>query len=74
MGVTIEPGEFFSKYADMAIDIQGDDCPPMIQSFAEIDLGDELAFVLRRMGYKEPTPIQKGSIPVVLAGIILLSY
>ena len=36
--------------------------------FAGLGLGDELLGALTRLGYEEPTPIQRESIPVLLSG------
>ncbi len=44
------------------------DVPKMDTAFSKLGLSDALAFAVQEMGYVEPTPIQKGAIPVVLAG------
>jgi ATP-dependent RNA helicase DeaD len=41
-------------------------------TFAELELGDELLEALTRLGYEEPTPIQREAIPPLLAGRDLL--
>ncbi len=42
--------------------------PKMETAFSALGLSDALAFGVQEMGYVEPTPIQKGAIPVVLQG------
>jgi ATP-dependent RNA helicase RhlE len=44
------------------------DVPKMDTAFTKLGLSDALAFAVQEMGYLEPTPIQAGAIPVVLAG------
>ena len=39
-----------------------------VTSFAELELRPELQHVLDSLGYEEPTPIQRESIPPLLAG------
>ena len=40
----------------------------MSDAFSELGLADELVEALTRLGYEEPTPVQREAIPVVLAG------
>ncbi len=44
------------------------DIPKMDTAFTALGLSDALAFGVQEMGYLEPTPIQKGAIPIVLQG------
>lgn len=44
------------------------DVPKMDTAFTALGLSDALAFGVQEMGYLEPTPIQKGAIPIVLQG------
>ncbi|HWL44088.1 MAG TPA: DEAD/DEAH box helicase [Ilumatobacter sp.] len=40
----------------------------MSDAFTELGLADELADALSRLGYEEPTPVQREAIPIVLSG------
>ena len=44
------------------------DVPKMDTAFSALGLSDALAYGVQEMGYTEPTPIQKGAIPIILAG------
>jgi len=46
--------------------------PPSIHTFSDLDLSPELLKAVEDMGFTEPTPIQKQSIPAGLAGRDLL--
>ena len=39
-----------------------------IDSFAQLNLGDQLQRNIARSGYKEPTPVQKWALPIICAG------
>ncbi|MEQ8497417.1 MAG: DEAD/DEAH box helicase, partial [Gammaproteobacteria bacterium] len=41
---------------------------PAPQSFSELALGDALVAALSAVGYETPTPIQRETIPLLLAG------
>ena len=41
-------------------------------SFAPFYLSEELLAALERIDYKQPTPVQTASIPLVMAGIDLI--
>jgi len=60
----------FSKYDDIPIDLSGknkDHYKPL-KLFEEADLSDQLSWNLERCGYKQPTPVQQYSIPIVTSG------
>jgi len=58
----------FEKYNDIPVEASGEDCPKAIQTFDDCDLHDLVVRNIIRAKYKNPTPIQKFSIPVVLKG------
>ena len=45
---------------------------PIPSGFADLGLRPELLATLTRLGYEEPTPIQRETIPTLLAGRDLL--
>ncbi|MGQ0431183.1 MAG: DEAD/DEAH box helicase [Microthrixaceae bacterium] len=48
------------------------DAAPEPTGFADLGLADELLQALARLGYEEPTPIQREAIPVLISGADLL--
>ncbi|KAF8369879.1 hypothetical protein HHK36_032094 [Tetracentron sinense] len=51
----------------------GDNVPPPVNTFAEIDLGEALNLNIRRCKYVKPTPVQRHAIPISLAGRDLMA-
>jgi len=65
----------FDKYDAIPVQVSGEgnaDVKP-IQRFSEAKLVDSLFENLRRCGYDRPTPVQKYSIPIVVAGRDLMA-
>jgi len=50
------------------ITVCGRNVPRPCRSFAEVNLPDHLANVIRRLNYTEPTPIQAQGFPIALSG------
>ncbi|CAF1847945.1 unnamed protein product [Brassica oleracea] len=49
----------FDDYEDTPIETSGEDVPPPVHAFADIDLGEALNLNIRRCKYVTPTPIQR---------------
>ncbi|XP_074576968.1 DEAD-box ATP-dependent RNA helicase 37-like [Curcuma longa] len=63
----------FDAYEDIPVDTNGENVPPPVNTFAEIDLGDALNENIRRCKYVKPTPVQRHAIPISLAGRDLMA-
>lgn len=63
----------FDAYEDIPVEASGDDIPPPVNSFSDIDLGDGLKQNIKRCNYLKPTPIQRHAIPIALAGRDLMA-
>ncbi|GAB2295445.1 DEAD-box ATP-dependent RNA helicase 37 [Dionaea muscipula] len=63
----------FDAYEDIPVETSGDNVPPPVETFAEIDLGMELNANIRRCKYVKPTPVQRYAIPISLAGRDLMA-
>lgn len=63
----------FDAYEDIPVETSGDNVPPPVNTFAEIDLGDVLNENIRRCKYVKPTPVQRHAIPISVAGRDLMA-
>ncbi|CAA7038151.1 unnamed protein product [Microthlaspi erraticum] len=63
----------FDAYEDIPIETSGDNVPPPVNTFAEIDLGEALNLNIRRCKYVKPTPVQRHAIPILLGGRDLMA-
>ncbi|CAO2822103.1 unnamed protein product [Amaranthus hypochondriacus] len=63
----------FDAYEDIPVETSGDNVPPPVNTFAEIDLGREVNANIRRCKYVKPTPVQRHAIPISLAGRDLMA-
>ncbi|KAI4317498.1 hypothetical protein L6164_025362 [Bauhinia variegata] len=63
----------FDAYEDIPVETNGDNVPPPVNTFAEIDLGEALNLNIRRCKYVKPTPVQRHAIPISLAGRDLMA-
>ncbi|XP_063312969.1 probable ATP-dependent RNA helicase DDX4 isoform X1 [Pelobates fuscus] len=68
-----QTGINFDKYDDIIVDVSGVDAPPAIMTFEEANLCDTLNKNISRAGYVKLTPIQKYSIPIIMAGRDLMA-
>jgi len=48
--------------------VSGEECPPPIGTFQQLNLRPLLMTNLTKCGYTKPTPIQRTACPVILAG------
>ena len=63
----------FDKYESIPVDVSGKNCPNPIDTFDEVDIGPALKNNIIRAGYQRPTPVQRNSIPIVMAGRDLMA-
>ncbi|KAJ0778488.1 putative RNA helicase [Helianthus annuus] len=63
----------FDAYEDIPVETSGDNVPPPVNTFAEIDLGEALNLNIRRCKYVKPTPVQRHAIPISLGGRDLMA-
>ncbi|XP_043691183.1 DEAD-box ATP-dependent RNA helicase 37-like isoform X3 [Telopea speciosissima] len=63
----------FDAYEDIPVETSGDNVPPPVNTFAEIDLGEALNHNIRRCKYVKPTPVQRHAIPISLGGRDLMA-
>ncbi|KAF9592128.1 hypothetical protein IFM89_012557 [Coptis chinensis] len=63
----------FAAYEDIPVETSGDNVPPPVNTFAEIDLGEALNLNIRRCKYVKPTPVQRHAIPISLGGRDLMA-
>ena len=63
----------FEAYEDIPVEATGDACPDPITTFDDIDLGPALMENVKRCKYTKPTPVQRYSIPIGLAGRDLMA-
>ncbi|KAL8255557.1 hypothetical protein R6Q59_030624 [Mikania micrantha] len=63
----------FDAYEDIPVETSGDNVPPPVNTFAEIDLGEALNLNIRRCKYVKPTPVQRYAIPISLSGRDLMA-
>ncbi|XP_039211512.1 probable ATP-dependent RNA helicase DDX4 isoform X2 [Crotalus tigris] len=68
-----QTGINFDKYDNILVEVSGLDPPPAILTFEEADLCETLIKNIARAGYFKLTPVQKYSIPIVLAGRDLMA-
>lgn len=57
----------FSKYEDIPVEATGDQVPPHITSFDEVQLTDIIRTNVNLARYDKPTPVQKYAIPIIIA-------
>lgn len=63
----------FDAYEDIPVETSGNNVPPPVNTFAEIDLGPALNENIRRCKYTKPTPVQRYAIPISLHGRDLMA-
>ncbi|KAK4772437.1 hypothetical protein SAY86_014212 [Trapa natans] len=73
LGEQENSGINFDAYEDIPVETSGQNVPPPVNTFAEIDLGEELNANIRRCKYVKPTPVQRYSIPISLSGRDLMA-
>lgn len=56
----------FSKYEDIPVEATGDNIPPHITCFDEVQLTEIIKNSIALAGYDKPTPVQKYAIPIII--------
>jgi len=57
----------FEKYEDIPVEATGNDVPKHITTFEDVHLTEIIRTNIRMARYATPTPVQKYSIPIILA-------
>ncbi|XP_029797193.1 probable ATP-dependent RNA helicase DDX4 isoform X3 [Suricata suricatta] len=68
-----QTGINFDKYDTILVEVSGHDAPPAILTFEEAHLCQTLNNNIAKAGYTKLTPVQKYSIPIILAGRDLMA-
>nr|XP_036878211.1 probable ATP-dependent RNA helicase DDX4 isoform X1 [Manis javanica] len=68
-----QTGINFDKYDSILVEVSGHDVPPAILTFEEAKLCQTLNNNIAKAGYTKLTPVQKYSIPIILAGRDLMA-
>ncbi|NXB08694.1 DDX4 helicase, partial [Cnemophilus loriae] len=68
-----QTGMNFDKYDENVVEVSGLDPPAALMSFADTNICHTLAVNITKAGYSKPTPVQKYSIPIILAGRDLMA-
>ncbi|XP_016063077.1 PREDICTED: ATP-dependent RNA helicase DDX3X-like isoform X3 [Miniopterus natalensis] len=55
----------FEKYDDIPVEATGNNCPPHIESFSDIEMGEIVMGNIELTRYTRPTPVQKYAIPII---------
>uniref|UniRef100_A0A672PD55 RNA helicase n=1 Tax=Sinocyclocheilus grahami TaxID=75366 RepID=A0A672PD55_SINGR len=55
----------FEKYDDIPVEATGQNCPPHIESFHDVDMGEIIMGNIALTRYTRPTPVQKHAIPII---------
>nr|AJW77404.1 pl10 [Alitta virens] len=56
----------FDKYEDIPVEATGEDCPPNVESFADLNLGEIIGNNVVLSKYDTPTPVQKHAMPIIM--------
>ncbi|XP_031556804.1 probable ATP-dependent RNA helicase vasa-like isoform X2 [Actinia tenebrosa] len=66
----------FDKYDNIPVKAsghQGQDPPPPINTFDEVNFGSQTKANIRRAGFVKPTPVQKHAFPIAMSGLDLMA-
>ncbi|XP_035460317.2 ATP-dependent RNA helicase DDX3X isoform X2 [Scophthalmus maximus] len=55
----------FEKYDDIPVEATGSNCPPHIESFHDVEMGEIVMGNINLTSYTRPTPVQKYAIPII---------
>ncbi|XP_029283571.1 ATP-dependent RNA helicase DDX3X-like isoform X2 [Cottoperca gobio] len=55
----------FEKYDDIPVEATGSNCPPHIDVFHDVDMGEIIMANIALSRYDSPTPVQKHAIPII---------
>ncbi|XP_066195683.1 probable ATP-dependent RNA helicase DDX4 [Sylvia atricapilla] len=68
-----QTGMNFDKYDENVVQVSGLDPPAALMNFADTNMCHTLTVNVAKAGYSKPTPVQKYSIPIILAGRDLMA-
>nr|XP_017500275.2 ATP-dependent RNA helicase DDX3X-like [Manis javanica] len=60
-----DTGINFEKYDDIPVEATGNNCPPHIESFNDVEMGEIIMGNIELTCYTRPTPVQKHAIPII---------
>lgn len=63
----------FNKYEDIPVEATGNQVPPHISSFEELELTPIIRENISMARYDKPTPVQKYAIPIIISGRDLMA-
>lgn len=63
----------FQKFNDIPVSVVGNDAPPHITHFDQLNLCSAVTDNIKRAAYNVPTPVQQYAIPICLAGRDLMA-
>ncbi|XP_033616469.1 ATP-dependent RNA helicase DDX3X isoform X2 [Fukomys damarensis] len=55
----------FEKYDDIPVEATGNNCPPHIENFSDLEMGEIIMGNIELTHYTRPTPVQKHAIPII---------
>ncbi|KAL3869506.1 hypothetical protein ACJMK2_042178 [Sinanodonta woodiana] len=70
---SVTKGINFDNFDKIPVEVTGQDAPSSINSFNEAGLYDAFLQNVKRASYEKPTPVQKFSIPIIMAGRDLMA-
>ncbi|XP_075710050.1 ATP-dependent RNA helicase DDX3X isoform X2 [Rhinoderma darwinii] len=56
----------FEKYDDIPVEATGSNCPPHIEIFQDVHMGEIIMGNISLTRYTRPTPVQKHAIPIII--------
>ncbi|MEE6515046.1 hypothetical protein FKM82_023541 [Ascaphus truei] len=56
----------FEKYDDIPVEATGNNCPPHIEIFQDVNMGEIIMGNISLTSYTRPTPVQKYAIPIII--------
>ncbi|XP_063306197.1 ATP-dependent RNA helicase DDX3X isoform X2 [Pelobates fuscus] len=56
----------FEKYDDIPVEATGNNCPPHIETFQDVHMGEIIMGNIQLTSYTRPTPVQKHAIPIII--------
>ncbi|XP_063811669.1 ATP-dependent RNA helicase DDX3X isoform X1 [Pseudophryne corroboree] len=56
----------FEKYDDIPVEATGNNCPPHIDIFQDVHMGEIIMGNIQLTRYTRPTPVQKHAIPIII--------
>ena len=70
---TCHQGINFAKYENIAVEVTGNNPPAKLKTFQEANLHAVCRDNINRAHYDKPTPVQKHTLPIILAGRDLMA-